>query len=74
MPLTSCINGYTGVIWPRTSVYRSFYQDPASFEPPSADDLEIGILEAIESVYDEVKTGETEPKSTIYEAITSVHS
>ena len=55
-------------------MYRSFYQDPASFEPPNAEDLETQILEAIEAVYDEIKTGETEPKSTIYEAITSAHS
>lgn len=71
MPLTSCINGYTGVIWPRTSAYRSSFIDPATFVPPSAEDLENQILEAIEAVYDEVKTGDTEAKSTVYEAITS---
>ena len=55
-------------------MYRSNFQDPTNYEPPSADDLETQILEAIEAVYDEVRTGETEHNSTIYEAITSAHS
>ena len=65
LPLANPITGYPGAIWPRSSVYRSQFQDPVqvrtnlklaqkAYEEDNLDNL---ILQAIEEVYKEVKDG-----------------
>jgi hypothetical protein len=58
MPLSNLINGSSGVIWPKPSLYRASFQDPELHHkitrPEDEDDVEMMILEAIEAVYKEV--------------------
>lgn len=56
MPLSNLINGNSGVIWPRPSLYQASFQDPELHQkrPEDENEVEMMILEAIDAVYREV--------------------
>ena len=64
IPLAHPICGFTGVIWPKQTMYRQSFQDPQLLKEElkrqvQADgdgNLEQYILEAIDQVYQEVKS------------------
>lgn len=55
LPLSNLIRGYSGVVWPKPSLYKASFQDPDDYFVPKDDcDVELKILEAIDAVYKEI--------------------